>query len=168
MKNIPLISKMYAKFHAIGGAWKTVLCTQLCSLSFLKKVLTNFIITPQDEVNKTTMAAYQRNRKELQIPFMSGSSPVTKAGLSLVSLEIKTFPCPHTKIRQETGNVKMAAKSMADETRAWSNFTFLSGVTMFHFWISICLKGGHCRDEIITFRLPDFHVISPNATKYTT
>ena len=86
------------------------------------------MITLQDEVNKTTMAVYIRTRKELQLPFTSEESPVRKAGLSLVSLEIKTFPCPHTKMRQETGDVKMAAKSMAEETRAWSNSTFLSGM----------------------------------------
>ena len=48
-----------------------------------------------------------------------------EAGLSLASLEFKTFPCPHTKLRQQTGDAKMAAKSMAEETRAWSNSSFL-------------------------------------------
>ncbi|KAJ7374125.1 hypothetical protein OS493_009462 [Desmophyllum pertusum] len=86
-------------------------------------------VITMDEVNKTTMAVYIRTRKELQLPFTSEKSPVRKAGLSLVSLEIKTFPCPHTKMRQETGDVKMAAKSMAEETRAWSNSTFLSGLS---------------------------------------
>lgn len=59
---------------------------------------------------------------------MSEESPVRQAGLSLDSLEIKTFDCPHAKIRQETGDVKMAAKSMAEEVRAWSNSSFLSGI----------------------------------------
>lgn len=62
---------------------------------------------------------------------MSEGSLVRKAGLSLASLEVKTFPCPHTKIRQETGDVKKAAKSMVDETRQWSNSSFMSGVIFF-------------------------------------
>ena len=82
----------------------------------------------QDEVNKTTKAAYSRTRKEIQMPFMSQESPVRRAGLSLASLEIKMFACPHAKIRQDTGDAKMAAKSMAEEIRMWSNSSFLSGM----------------------------------------
>ena len=85
----------------------------------------------QDEVNKTTIAAYSRTRKEIQMPFMSQESPVRRAGLSLASLEIKTFACPNAKIRQDTGNAKMAAKSMAEEIRMWSNSSFLSGIVEF-------------------------------------
>ena len=62
---------------------------------------------------------------------MSQESPVRRAGLSLASLEIKTFACPHAKIRHETGDAKMAAKSMAEETRMWSNSSFLSGMAEF-------------------------------------
>ena len=72
-----------------------------------------------------------RTREELQLPFLSERSPVREAGLSLASLEIKTFDCPHTKLRQETGDVKMAAKSFTEEIRAWSNFSFLSGLFIF-------------------------------------
>ena len=71
----------------------------------------------QDEVNRTSIAAYIRTRKEIQMPFMSQDSPVRRSGLLLASLEIKTFACPHAKIRQDTGDVKRAAKSMAEETR---------------------------------------------------
>ena len=62
---------------------------------------------------------------------MSEGSLVRKAGLSLASLEVKTFPCPHTKIRRETGDVEKAAKSMVDETRQWSNSSFMSGRIVF-------------------------------------
>ncbi len=57
-----------------------------------------------------------------------------EAGLSLSSLEIKSFDCPHANIRHETGDVKMAAKTMAEEIRAWSNSTFLSGLIMFYLY----------------------------------
>ena len=62
------------------------------------------------------------------MPFISQESPVRRAGLSLASLEIKTFACPHAKIRQDTGDANMAAKSMAEEIRMWSNSSFLSGM----------------------------------------
>ena len=62
---------------------------------------------------------------------MSQDSPVRRAGLLLASLEIKTFACPHAKILQDTGDAKMAAKSMAEEIRMWSNYTFLSGMIEF-------------------------------------
>ena len=74
------------------------------------------------------MVCYIRTRQELQLPFMSEESPVRKAGLSLVSLDIKTFPCPYTKMRLETGDTAKAAKSLTEETRAWTNSSFLSGV----------------------------------------
>ncbi|XP_078376438.1 uncharacterized protein LOC144659798 [Oculina patagonica] len=93
-----------------------------------KKMAEDGVIT-MDEVNKTTIAAYIRTRREVQLPFMSEESPVREAGLALASLEIKSFDCPHAKIRHETGDVKMAAKSMAEEIRAWSNFSFLSGLS---------------------------------------
>jgi len=82
-----------------------------------------------DEVERTAIAAYMRTRKEIQMPFMSQDSPVRRAGLLLASLEIKTFACPHAKILQDTGDAKMAAKSMAEEIRMWSNYTFLSGLS---------------------------------------
>lgn len=85
----------------------------------------------QDEVNKTTIAAYLRTRKEIQMPFMSQGSPVRRAGLTLASLEIKTFACPHAQIRLDTGDIKAAAKSVAEETRMWSNTSFLSGMIEF-------------------------------------
>ena len=64
---------------------------------------------------------------------MAQESPVRRAGLSLASLEIKTFACPHEKIRQDTCDTKMAAKSMAEETRMWSNSSFMSGM------VGLCL-----------------------------
>ena len=91
--------------------------------------LVHIILThAQDEVNRTTIAAYLRTRKEIQMPFMSQESPVRRVGLSLASLEIKTFACPHAKVLQDTRDAKMAAKSMVEETRIWSNSSFLSGM----------------------------------------
>ena len=81
----------------------------------------------QDEVNKTTIGGYSRTRKEIQMPFMSQESLVRRAGLSLASLEFKAFACPHEKIRQDTGDAKIAAKSMAEEIRMWSISSFMSG-----------------------------------------
>ena len=69
------------------------------------------------------------------MPFMSQESPVRRAGLSLASLEIKTFACPHEKIRQDTGDAKMAAKSMAEETRMWSNSSLMSGMVPVGFYL---------------------------------
>lgn len=69
-----------------------------------------------------------RTGQELQSPFMSAESPVRRVGLSLVLLDIKTFPCSYTKMRLETGDTEKVAKSLTEETRAWGNFTFLSGV----------------------------------------
>ena len=109
------------------------------SLSWLiSQTVTNKLYYPinlQDEVNNTTIAAYSRTHKEIQMPFMSQESPVRKAGLTLASLEIKTFACPHAKIRQDTGDAKMAAKSMAKEIRMWSNSSFMSGMVEFCLYI---------------------------------
>ncbi|KAL9980562.1 hypothetical protein ACROYT_G009165 [Oculina patagonica] len=98
-------------------------------LSEMWKSMAEDGVITMDEVNKTIIAAYIRTRKELQLPFMSEGSPVRKAGLTLSSLEVKTFACPHAKLRRETGNIKMAAKSMAEEIRMWSNSSFLSGLS---------------------------------------
>ena len=85
-------------------------------------------MSSQDEVNKITLLSYMRTGQELQSPFMSAESPVRRVGLSLVLLDIKTFPCPYTKMRLETGDTEKVAKSLTEETRAWGNSTFLSGV----------------------------------------
>ena len=50
-------------------------------------------MSSQDEVNKITLLSYMRTGQELQSPFMSAESPVRRVGLSLVLLDIKTFPC---------------------------------------------------------------------------
>lgn len=76
------------------------------------------------------------------MPFMSQESPVRRAGLKLASLEIKTFACPHAKKRQETGDAKMAAKSMAEETRMWSNSSFLTGMIEFCVYIYFVFESG--------------------------
>lgn len=93
----------------------------------LGRGLSNHCVSSQDEVNKITLLSYMQTRQELQSPFMSAESPVRRVGLSLVLLDIKTFPCPYTKMRLEIGDTEKVAKSLTEETRAWGNFTFLSG-----------------------------------------
>lgn len=73
-----------------------------------------------------TLPGYFRTQEELTKPFMSDDSPVRKAGLTLVSVEIKEFPLPEKKLLLETGDAKIAARFMTEQTRAWSNSMFLS------------------------------------------
>ena len=80
----------------------------------------------QNEIKEMTLPEYFRTQEELTKPFESDESPVRKAGLTLVSVEIKEFPLPETKLFQETGDAKLAARFMTEQTRAWSNSLFLS------------------------------------------
>lgn len=73
-------------------------------------------MSSQDEVNKITLLSYMRTRQELQSPFMSAESPVRRVGLSLVLLDIKTFPCRYTKMRLEIGDTEKVAKSLTEES----------------------------------------------------
>ena len=73
-----------------------------------------------------TFPEYFRTHEELTKPFVSDESPVRKAGLTLVSVEIKEFSLPQMKLFQETGDAKSAARLMTEQTRAWSNSMFLS------------------------------------------
>ena len=73
-----------------------------------------------------TIPEYFRTREEVTKPFELDESPVRKAGLTLVSVEIKDFLLPQTKLFQETGDAKLAARLMTEQTRAWSNSLFLS------------------------------------------
>ena len=81
---------------------------------------------PQNEVKEMTIPEYFRTHEELTKPFVSDESPVRKAGLKLVSVEIKEFPLPEKKLFQETGDAKLVARLMTEQTRAWSNSMFLS------------------------------------------
>ena len=73
-----------------------------------------------------TLPEYFRTQEELTKSFESGESPVRKAGLTLVSVEIKEFPLPERKLLLETGDDKVTARFMTEQTRAWSNSMFLS------------------------------------------
>ena len=55
-------------------------------------------------------------------PFLSVESPVRKAGFSLVSCDILSYPR-----HQATGDVKMDAKKLVDGIRVWSSHTMMSG-----------------------------------------
>ena len=80
----------------------------------------------QNEIKEMTLPEYFRTQEELTKPFESDESPVRKARLTLVSVEIKEFPLPETKLLQETGDAKLAARFMTEQTRAWSNSSFSS------------------------------------------
>ena len=84
------------------------------------------VLLPQDDIKGVSLPEYFRTREELLKPFMSEDSPVRKAGLTLVSVELKEFPLPEKTLWQETGNAKLSARLMAEQTRAWSNSMFLS------------------------------------------
>ena len=73
-----------------------------------------------------TIPEYFRTHEELTKPFVSDESPVRKAGLTLVSVEIKELPLPEKKLLSETGDAKLAARFMTEQTRAWSNSLFFS------------------------------------------
>ena len=73
-----------------------------------------------------TFPEYFRTQEEITKPFMSDESAVRKAGLTLVSVEIKEFPVPEKTLLLETGEAKIAARSITEQTRAWSNSMFLS------------------------------------------
>ena len=73
-----------------------------------------------------TFPEYFRTREELAKPFMSDKSPVRKAGLTLLSLETKEFPYPEKKLWEATGDAKLVARFLSEQTRAWSNSLFLS------------------------------------------
>ena len=81
---------------------------------------------PQYELRGMTIPEYFRTHEELTKPFVSDESPVPKAGLTLVSVEIKEFPLPEKKLLSETGDAKLAARFMTEQTRAWINSLFFS------------------------------------------
>lgn len=83
-------------------------------------------LVTESEVEEMTIPEYFRTHEELIKPFVSNESPVRKAGLKLVSVEIKEFPLPEKKLFQETGDAKLVARLMTEQTRAWSNSMFLS------------------------------------------
>lgn len=88
--------------------------------------MANDNIITENEVKEMTIPEYFRTREEITKPFVSDESPVHKAGLTLVSVEIKDFLLPQTKLFQQTGDAKLAARLMTEQTRAWSNSLFLS------------------------------------------
>ena len=90
-------------------------------------VYTIIVFLPQYELKEMTIPEYFRTQEEIRKPFMSDESPVRKAGLKLVWMEIKEFPLPEKKLFLETGDAKIAARFMTEQTRAWSNSMFLSG-----------------------------------------
>ncbi|KAJ7390616.1 hypothetical protein OS493_024005 [Desmophyllum pertusum] len=108
-----------------------------CNNSFLLynglyKVMEGLVkdnIFTEDEMKAMTIPEYFRTQDELIKPFMSDESPVRKAGLTLASLETKKFLFPETSLWQETGDAKLVARMITEQTRAWSNFMFLSALS---------------------------------------
>ncbi|XP_022777779.1 indole-3-acetate O-methyltransferase 1-like [Stylophora pistillata] len=89
-------------------------------------------IISKKDMEEMTIPEYFRTREELVEPFISDASPVRKAGLSLVSLELKEFPLPERAMWQVTGNAKTCARLMTEQTRAWSNSFFWSALGDHH------------------------------------
>lgn len=78
------------------------------------------------EVKQTTFALYIRSNEEIVHPFLSAESPVRRAGFSLLSCDLLSYPR-----HQGTGDVEMDAKKLIDGMRVWSNHTILSGNNYF-------------------------------------
>ncbi len=49
----------------------------------------------QNEFINTNVCYYVRNKEELSVPFTDSMSPVYKAGLRLLSIQIKVSSCPY-------------------------------------------------------------------------
>ena len=81
----------------------------------------------QEEFHRTTFVNYYRTVEEFKAPFESSDSPVSMAGLSLVSIETKAVPCPYReKWLQNRGDPAKHARWFMPTTRTWSNATFTS------------------------------------------
>ncbi|KAI8520586.1 hypothetical protein Bbelb_003400 [Branchiostoma belcheri] len=97
--------------------------------SLWRKLVEEGTITQEEFVN-TTFINYYRSVEEVSAPFKDESSPVRKAGLSLVSVETKVTECPYwARWMREGGDAKVHAKRFIPTTRTWSNHTFLSGLS---------------------------------------
>ncbi|XP_031555181.1 probable S-adenosylmethionine-dependent methyltransferase At5g38780 isoform X2 [Actinia tenebrosa] len=83
----------------------------------------------EEEFHHTTFVNYYRTLEEFKKPFET-DSPVTKAGLKLVSMETRVVRCPYKqRWMTEKGDPKEHAKRYVPTTRTWSNSTFLSGLS---------------------------------------
>ena len=74
-----------------------------------------------------TIPEYYQTQEELIKPFVSDESPISKAGLTLVSMETEEFLLSETRLWQETGDAELVARMLTEQTRAWGNFIILSG-----------------------------------------
>lgn len=84
----------------------------------------------QEEYDNTFFSFRIRTTEEFKKPFDCVDSPVRKAGLSLVSMEIKMIPCPlKAKWLREGGDPKEYAQSYVPNIRRWSNATFMEGLS---------------------------------------
>ena len=77
-------------------------------------------------MKEMTIPEYYRTQEELIKPFVSDESPVSKEGLKLVSIEVKEFPLPETRLWQETRDAILVARMLTEQTRAWGNSMVLS------------------------------------------
>ena len=83
-----------------------------------------FAFPLQEEFHETTFAYHLRTVDECK------NSPVRRAGLSLISVETKTVPCPYRqKWLKHGGDPKVHARWYVPAMRSWSNSAFLSGKT---------------------------------------
>lgn len=112
------------------GATKNVPVSMHRTMRDLWKGLLDEGLITQEEFHRTTFVNYYRTVEEFKAPFESPDSPVSMAGLSLVSIETKVVPCPYReKWLQNRGDPAKHARWFMPTTRTWSNATFTSALS---------------------------------------
>ncbi|XP_013380226.2 gibberellic acid methyltransferase 2-like [Lingula anatina] len=116
------------------GATKNIKQTMFHSLTkYWKEMVTEGEIT-QEEFDNTSINVYIRTLEECSAPFYDANSAVSKCGLKVLSIESKVVRCPFheewTRSGKKGGQEAAAnhAKRYIQSLRAWSNFSFLSGL----------------------------------------
>ncbi|XP_022796413.1 gibberellic acid methyltransferase 1-like [Stylophora pistillata] len=123
---------MRAKELAKAGGRLAVILT--CEIGEIETGLSGFVIykllynvwesmekdriISKKDMEEMTFPEYFQTREELVEPFISDASLVRKAGLNLISMELKEFSLPEKAMWQATGNAKACARLMTEQTRA--------------------------------------------------
>ncbi|KAL9964066.1 hypothetical protein ACROYT_G027644 [Oculina patagonica] len=111
-----------------AGTTKSIPVSKEHKLSKLWQGLVTDGRISQDELR--LLHALMRTVDEFKKPFKSSDSPVRKAGLSLISIETKVIPCPYRENwLKNGGNPREHARWYIPAIRAWSNTTFISGLS---------------------------------------
>ncbi|KAL9964115.1 hypothetical protein ACROYT_G027699 [Oculina patagonica] len=113
-----------------AGTTKSIPVSKEHKLSKLWQGLVIDGLITQEEFHKTNFAYYMRTVDEFKEPFRSSDSPVRKAGLSLISIKTKVIPCPYRESWLKNGGDRREhARWYIPAIRAWSNTTFISGLS---------------------------------------